>query len=112
LVDAVDDLGRVAHLDASATAASDIIAGVELVERKLLRLLTSAGLERVAETDVPFDPNQHEAIGMVPAERPEQDHTVATVLQVGYRFGGQLLRAARVQVRIWSAATGASPNDA
>jgi molecular chaperone GrpE len=105
LLDAVDDLGRVAHLDPATTAGSDVIAGVELVERKLLRLLAGAGLERVAEADVPFDPNQHEAIGMVPAERPEQDHTVGTVAQVGYRFGGQLLRPARVLVRLWTADT-------
>jgi len=102
LLDVVDDLGRVAHLDPATTAGSDVIAGVELVERKLLRLLAGAGLERVTETDVPFDPNQHEAIGMVPADRPELDHTVGLVAQVGYRFSGLLLRPARVLVRIWS----------
>jgi molecular chaperone GrpE len=111
LLDAVDDLGRVAHLDPAATTGADVIAGVELVERKLLRLLTTAGLERVGDTGVPFDPNQHEAIGMVPAERPEQDHTVGIVAQVGYRFGGQLLRPARVLVRIWSDAAGGADGD-
>jgi molecular chaperone GrpE len=113
LLDAVDDLGRVAHLDPATTGASDVIAGVELVERKLLRLLAAAGLERVTDADVPFDPNQHEAIGRIPAERPEQDHTVGTVAQVGYRFGGQLLRPARVLVRIWAAeASAAGPDGA
>jgi molecular chaperone GrpE len=102
LLDALDDLGRVAHLDPAATPAGDVIAGVELVERKLLRLLSGAGLERVADPDIPFDPNQHEAIGTVPAERPELDHTVDTIAQAGYRFGGQLLRPARVLVRLWS----------
>jgi molecular chaperone GrpE len=105
LLDALDDLGRVAHLDPATTAGSDVIAGVELVERKLLRLLAAAGLERVTEPDVPFDPNQHEAIGMVPADRPELDHTVGTVAQVGYRFAGQLLRPARVLVRVRSGDT-------
>jgi molecular chaperone GrpE len=102
LLEALDDLGRVAHLDPAVTAAGDVIAGVELVERKLLRQLEAMGLERVSEVDVPFDPNQHEAIGAVPATRAEQDHTVANVVQAGYRFGGQLLRPARVQVRIWT----------
>ena len=36
---------------------------------------------------------------MVDAEDPEQDDLVAGVLQKGYRFKGQLLRPARVQVR-------------
>jgi molecular chaperone GrpE len=102
LIDALDDLGRVAHLAPEATTARDVIAGVELVERKLLKQLEAAGLERVAQVDVPFDPNVHEAIAQAPAATPEQDHTVAAVFQTGYRFNGQLLRAARVQVRIWA----------
>jgi len=102
LIDALDDLGRVAHLAPEATTARDVVAGVELVERKLLKQLEAAGLERVAQVDVPFDPNVHEAIAQAPAATPEQDHTVAAVFQTGYRFNGQLLRAARVQVRIWA----------
>ena len=108
LIDALDDLGRVAHLAPEATTARDVVAGVELVERKLLKQLEVAGLERVAQVDVPFDPNVHEAIAQAPATAPEQDHTVAAVLQTGYRFNGQLLRAARVQVRIWSGESGAA----
>jgi molecular chaperone GrpE len=101
LIDAMDDLGRVAHLDPQATTAHDVIAGVELAERKMLKQLEAAGLERIAQVDVPFDPNVHEAIAQAPATTPEQDHTVAAVFQTGYRFDGQLLRPARVQVRIW-----------
>jgi molecular chaperone GrpE len=103
LLDALDDLGRVAHLDPGATSAADVIAGVELVERKLLRELVAAGLEPVATPDVPFDPECHEAISTIPAASEAEDHTVAAVFQVGYRFNGTLLRPARVQVRIWTA---------
>jgi len=103
LLEALDDLGRVAHLDPATAAASDVIAGVEMVERKMLRELGSAGLERVAATDVPFDPTYHEAIATVAAASEAEDHTVAAVFQVGYRFNGMLLRPARVQVRIWAA---------
>lgn len=102
LLDALDDLGRVAHLDPEVTAAADVIAGVELVERKVLRELGAMGLELVQEVDVVFDPAVHEAIATLPAETAERDHTVAAVFQVGYRFNGALLRPARVQVRIFS----------
>lgn len=102
LLEALDDLGRVAHLDPAATAAPDVIAGVELVERKVLRELAGAGLEAVNQTDVRFDPGVHEAIATVAATSAAQDHTVAAVLQPGYRFNGLLLRPARVQVRIFS----------
>lgn len=105
LLEALDDLGRVAHLDPAATAAPDVIAGVELVERKVLRELAGAGLEAVGATDVPFDPAVHEAIATVAAGSADQDHTVAAVFQPGYRFNGMLLRPARVQVRIFSEPT-------
>lgn len=102
LLDALDDLGRVAHLDAETTSAADVIAGVELVERKMLRELGSAGLEVLDATDVPFDPAVHEAVVTVPTDEPDRDHTVAGVLQIGYRFNGFLLRPARVQVRVYA----------
>lgn len=102
ILDALDDLGRVAHVDLSQADATDILSGVELVERKLLRELESAGLERVGQADEPFDPNVHEALGTMPAEGPDRDHTVGEVVQIGYRFGGALLRPARVMVRTWT----------
>ncbi len=101
ILDALDDLGRVSDLDASVASSEDVIKGVELVERKLIRELTGAGLERVGAQDDVFDPNQHEAIGSLPAQTPEEDQTVGMVVQIGYRFGGALLRPAKVQVRMW-----------
>ncbi|MBI4420045.1 MAG: nucleotide exchange factor GrpE [Gemmatimonadetes bacterium] len=101
ILDALDDLGRVAHLDPQRTTASDLLAGVELVERKILKELESAGLERVGQPGEAFDPHRHEAVSTVPAPTPEQDHVISAVFQPGYRFGGALLRPARVQVQIW-----------
>lgn len=102
LLDSLDDLARVAHPNHEQADVRDVLNGVELVERKLLRQLESVGLERLGEVEGPFDPNLHEAVATVPAEKPEDDHTIAAVLQCGYRFHGQLLRPARVQVRIWT----------
>ncbi|HLB38161.1 MAG TPA: nucleotide exchange factor GrpE [Gemmatimonadales bacterium] len=101
ILDSLDDLGRVAHLDAQHTPARDILAGVELVERKILRALTGAGLERLGAEGEPFDPHAHEAVSTIPAPTAGQDHLIASVLQPGYRFGGALLRPARVSVYIW-----------
>jgi molecular chaperone GrpE len=101
ILDALDDLGRVAHLDPQATAAKDVVAGVELVERKLARALSAAGLERLGAEGEPFDPNVHEAVTSMPASSAKQDHQVASVMQPGYRFGGALLRPARVAVYLW-----------
>ena len=101
ILDALDDFQRVLDLDRSTTSADDVIAGVELVERKLLRELEAAGLERVGQEGEPFDPNFHEAVSALPAEAEEQDHTVGAILQAGYKFAGTLIRPARVQVFTW-----------
>jgi molecular chaperone GrpE len=102
ILDALDDFVRLLDVDPATASAGDVIKGVELVERKLLRELEIAGLERVGQVGEPFDPNHHEAIGSVPAESEEQDHTVGAILQIGYRYGGTLIRPARVQVMMWT----------
>lgn len=99
LLDVVDDLQRVAHVDPATASAESMVEGIQLVERKLQRALTSAGLEEVDAQDQPFDPLTMEALMTVPAESEDEDDRVAAVLQKGYRFKGQLLRPARVQVR-------------
>ena len=101
ILDSLDDLGRVAHLDPEKVSAKDIVAGVELAERKMLRELETAGLERVGKVGDKFDPNAHEAVASTPAADAQADHTIAQVFQPGYKFGGNLIRPARVQVFIW-----------
>jgi len=98
VLEALDDLNRVTSQDHGPAKVEDVLAGVDLVERKLMSELERAGLERVGAAGVPFDPNDHEAVGMLPAPSAEQDGTVAAVLQAGYRMGSMLLRPARVQV--------------
>jgi molecular chaperone GrpE len=102
ILDALDDLGRVAHLDPAKTSSQDVLVGLELVERKLLKELEGAGLERAGALGEAFDPNRHEAVSTTPAQDPKQDHVISAVFQPGYRFGGALLRPAKVQVQIWS----------
>jgi molecular chaperone GrpE len=98
ILEAIDDLGRVAHLDPAQTSAESLHEGVGLVERKLLKLLEGVGLERMDPSGQPFDPNAHEAVMTTPAPTAEQDGSVATVFQAGYRLGDVLLRPARVAV--------------
>ncbi|MBA4159472.1 MAG: nucleotide exchange factor GrpE, partial [Gemmatimonadetes bacterium] len=98
LLDPLDDLQRVAHVDAEKASAFSLLEGVQMVERKLLRILQGAGLEVVEAEGQPFDPEAHEAIMTSPAEERESDDTVAEVFQTGYCFKGTLLRPARVRV--------------
>jgi molecular chaperone GrpE len=98
LVEVLDDLERVAHHSEKATLES-LLHGVQLVERKLRQSLESAGLERIAAEDTPFDPSTMEALMTVPTDNPEEDDHVADVFQHGYRYQGVLLRPARVRVK-------------
>jgi molecular chaperone GrpE len=99
LIDAMDDLARFAHLDPAGTDSATVVEGVAMVEKKLVKALAGAGLQVVDPTDQPFDPALHEAVGTEPAASREHDHQVARTYQLGYVFGGQLLRPARVVVR-------------
>lgn len=101
LLEPFDDLDRFANVDPSSTTASIIIEGVAMVERKIAKALTTAGLEIVNPLDAPFDPAVHEAVATTPAADPSEDSTVSQVYQLGYVFSGQLLRPARVVVRQW-----------
>jgi molecular chaperone GrpE len=99
LLDALDDLQRIADYDPETTSARALHEGAEMVERKLLRALEAAGLERIDSEGKAFDPTVHEAITTVATEQADEDDTVADVFQQGYRFKGILLRPARVRVR-------------
>jgi molecular chaperone GrpE len=99
ILDPLDDLQRVAHYSVENTSVEALLEGVQMVERKLLRALESAGLEPLDASGQPFDPAIHEAINTAPAESREEDDTVADVYQKGYQLKGVLLRPARVQVK-------------
>ena len=99
LVESVDDLQRVALLDPKTASVQDIVEGVDMVERKLLRALAEAGLEVLDPAGEDFDPNMMEAVMTAPASSEDEDDTVDMVLQRGYLLEGHLVRPARVSVR-------------
>ena len=103
ILDALDDLGRFAHVDPATTEAGTIVDGVAMVERKVMKSLAGHGLEVVNPVDKAFDPAFHEALTTVPAASKDEDHLIAQVFQVGYVFNGMLLRPARVVVKQWNA---------
>jgi molecular chaperone GrpE len=111
LVDALDDLARFAHVDPAQTDAKTIHDGVDMVERKMWKALDAAGVARVDQVGVPFDPHVHEAVTTRPADHPAKDHTVGAILQPGYRMGDALIRPARVIVLQWQGGEGRGIGD-
>lgn len=97
-LDVLDDLHRVAQLDLSNATVDAIMEGVDLVERKFMRMLEEAGVEVIDPVGEPFDPERMEAMMRVVAEAAEDDDTVAQVFAKGYTLDGILVRPARVSV--------------
>ena len=98
-LDVLDDLNRVAQLDLTNATVEAIMEGVDLVERKFVRMLEDAGVEVIDPgTGEAFDPERMEAMMRVPTESEERDDSVAQVVQKGYSLKGTLVRPARVAV--------------
>ncbi|MCW8129909.1 MAG: nucleotide exchange factor GrpE [Planctomycetota bacterium] len=71
-----------------------------MISESLNQMLKVRGLERVASTGKPYDPNQHEAVHTRPAD-PKQDEKPGTVVEEfrpGYLWKGLVLRPAQVVV--------------
>lgn len=97
-LDVLDDLQRVAALDLGNATVEAIMEGIDLVDRKFVRMLAEAGAEVLDPQGERFNPETMEAMMRVPAESEEDDETVAQVFQKGYTLRGQLVRPARVSV--------------
>lgn len=97
MLDVLDDLQRVEESGEEGTKES-LLEGFRLVERKLVTVLESAGVESVEAEGKRFDPEWMEAIMTLPTDDPEKDGHVADVFQRGYRFRDMLVRPARVRV--------------
>ncbi|MCY3957797.1 MAG: nucleotide exchange factor GrpE [Chloroflexi bacterium] len=98
MLSVADDLDRtLAALDAGSDPRS-AREGVQLTRNRLDSLLATRGV-RPIETEGVFDPRWHEAV----ATRPGADVAAGTItaeLQAGYRWGDDVLRAARVEVAV------------
>ena len=98
ILSVADDLDRTLAALAAGSDPQQAREGVELTRSRLEAVLTARGV-RVIEVDGGFDPRWHEAV----ATRPTEDvrpGTITAELQAGYRWGDDVLRAARVEVAV------------
>lgn len=71
--------------------------GIELTRKVLLDVFAKHGIEQLDPTGQVFDPQQHEAMTMVPVPDAAPNSVIET-LEKGYTLNGRLLRPARVVV--------------
>jgi len=73
------------------------VQGVTHVARQFEHVLAEQGVTVIDQTDVPFDPRRHEAVGEV-ADAARPAHHVREIVQPGYQLGEIILKAAKVKV--------------
>lgn len=86
-----------AGLAAASGDAGALREGMELTLRQLLKVAGDNGLVAVDPTGQPFNPEQHQAMSMVPAPGVAPNHVVQ-VYQKGWLLNERLLRPALVVV--------------
>ncbi len=72
--------------------------GIEYIRAQFARVLEDNNVTAINQTGVAFDPNLHESIETIETTDASQDHTIATIVQSGYKIGDRIIRPARVKV--------------
>ena len=98
LLPAIDSLERALnHSQQQEDASGSIIEGIEMVNRMMQESLNKFGVSRIEPQGEPFDPNCHQAVGMVLTDEVPENH-VLDVFQVGYYLHDRVVRPAMVRV--------------
>ena len=98
LLPVIDSLDRALEVaDKANPDNAAMVEGIELTLKSMLDVVRKFGVEVIADTDVPLDPNVHQAIAMVESEEVEAGKVLG-VMQKGYTLNGRTIRAAMVTV--------------
>lgn len=76
----------------------EIPTGFQGIVKQLESAFASLGLEALGMVGEKFDPILHEALGQDPVKTVEEDDTVTTILEKGWRIGELIIRPAKVRV--------------
>lgn len=98
LLPVIDSLERALEVaDKENPELASMIEGIDLTMKSLLGAVRKFGVEVVGDTNVPFNPEVHQAMSMMESADHQPNH-VMMVMQKGYTLNGRLLRPAMVAV--------------
>lgn len=98
LLPVIDSLDRALEVaDKANPDMAAMVEGIELTLKSILDVVRKFGVEVIAETNVPLDPNVHQAIAMVESEEVPAGNVLG-IMQKGYTLNGRTIRAAMVTV--------------
>lgn len=72
--------------------------GVEYIHSQMNSIFEEYGVKELGVVGENFDPGIHQSMEMVPTSKKEQNHTVSSVIQKGYKLGERVMRPAKVNV--------------
>ena len=72
--------------------------GVEYIYQQIMNGLADSGVERIDKVGIAFDPSLHQSMETIVTDDQSKDHTVAKVIQAGYKIGDRVVRPARVNI--------------
>src|SRR3989344_5858541 len=72
--------------------------GVEYIYTQMNTIFEEYGVKPVGEVGENFDPNINQSIDVAETDKKELEHTIANVIQKGYKIGERVIRPARVNV--------------
>jgi Molecular chaperone GrpE (heat shock protein) len=98
LLAVLDSMDRALEL-ARTTEGFDVamLEGTEMTHKLLLDTAFKHGVEAIDPVGAAFDPQEHQAMSMVPSAE-HAPNTVMAVMQKGYKLEGRVIRAAMVVV--------------
>jgi molecular chaperone GrpE (heat shock protein) len=102
ILEIVDNLELAIEKTSRKSDIESLKTGVELILSLLLRKLQNADIQVINNLHQDFDPNESEAIGVIPVSDPELDQKIVSIVQRGYRLGDKVIRPAKVQVGSFS----------
>lgn len=96
LIPVLDSLEKALELNTNAD--DPMMQGVQATYRQFIQAMEKSGVTEINPVGEKFDPTQHQAIAMVPAQEGQTSGQVAQVFQRGWLINGRVLRAAMVSV--------------
>ncbi|TDR22414.1 nucleotide exchange factor GrpE [Marinicella litoralis] len=97
VMDSFDKALEVINDDNCEVSTEAMIEGTQNTQKIFAKVLQDNGIEIIDPVGETFDPEQHEAMSMVPSPDHEKN-TIVNVFQKGYLLNGRVVRAAMVVV--------------
>lgn len=94
----VDDFERGLDAVKDSTDAESVKEGMTLIYNKFIKYLEQNGVKVMETNGTDFDPDNHEAVAMIPADSEEKRNKIIDTVVKGYTMNGKVIRHAKVVV--------------